>query len=209
MRHGSTLAWWICALSLLGGSAARAGEGKGARDPLDTRLGMRTAPLLLLGRADVQADLALTPIQVASVQRAITQIHARAEGLRGKPNTPAVISARQAIDEAQRRWLSTELTALQQARLIQIDLQWEGPAALATRPSLAEALALTPDQIRQLRAVVTEHRQADHPEPERRLTERVLAVLKPEQRDRWKALLGRPFVVGGSTAAAPANATKR
>jgi hypothetical protein len=151
----------------------------------------------------------MTPVQVASLERALAGVYARAEALRGKPNTPEVIASRQAIDEAQRHWLSTELNAVQQARLIQIDLQWEGPAALATRPRLAEELALSPGQIRTLRTVVSEYRQADPSESQRRLTEHVLAVLKPEQRDRWKAMLGRPFAVGGRTAAAPAGAAKR
>ena len=119
-----------------------------------------------------------------------------------------MVTQRLAIDEAQRRWLTGELSAAQQGRLIQIDLQWEGPAALATRPRLAEELALSPEQIRTLRTILAEHRQAaDQPGGERRLTERVLMVLKPEQRDRWKVLLGRPFAVGGrATAAAPAAA---
>ncbi len=98
------------------------------------------------------------------------------------------------------------MTAAQQTRLIQIDLQWEGPAALASRASLAEALALTPEQLQTLRAAVAAcRREADQPQAEHRLAQRALAVLKPEQRDRWKAMLGQPFAVGKAVAAAPGN----
>ncbi len=98
MRHGSTRTW-ICALLLLGGAVARAGDGA-PKDPLDARLGVRTAPLLLLSRADVQADLAMSPEQIAGAEHAIRELHARAEALRGRPNTPEVVAGARPLTRA-------------------------------------------------------------------------------------------------------------
>ncbi len=44
----------------------------------DERLGIRTAPLLLLSRPDVRADLALDPSQTTAALKAISDLHAKA-----------------------------------------------------------------------------------------------------------------------------------
>lgn len=162
-----------------------------------TRLGVRTAPLVLLSRPDVRAELALTPHQASSAEQTLAELHARAASLKGKTG-PEVVAARRAIDEAQQHWLETQLSAGQLTRLAEIDLQWEGPPALVSRPGLADALSLSPDQRTKLARLVTEHekRQAQakdqHADP-RILAQQTLAVLSSQQQNQWRTMLGRPF----------------
>lgn len=174
----------------------------------DERLGIRTVPLLLLSRPDVRADLGLDERQTADALRAIADLHARAAALRGRPDADAV-AARRAVDEAQRAWLEANLSAPQRDRLVQVDLQWEGPSSLVSRPIVADTLALTPEQRAAIRKAVGEHFQArargTGPVDEKALSLSVLGTLSPAQRDRWKAMLGRPFVP--RLAARPAAAT--
>lgn len=168
------------------------------------RLGSRAAPILLLTRGDVRADLALSPDQADAADAAIRELYRRAETLRGQSNGPQVIAARKAIDESERQWLAANLSPDQQARLAQIDLQWEGPAALATRGSVAVTLGLTAEQVRTLRTAV-EQRRRGGPDAERHLAQATLALLTPAQRDRWRAMLGRPLAiqVAGGPASTP------
>jgi hypothetical protein len=163
----------------------------------DDRLGLRVSPLLLLSREDVAADLKLNPAQTASAQQAIGELHAQAQELRGKTG-PEVVAARRQVDMACSGWIQTWLTEEQQARLAQIDLQWEGPAALITRPTVADSLKMSDDQVVQLRRSVEARnlkraQGAPTLEAERLLAEEVLAALKPAQREQWKAKLGEVF----------------
>ena len=91
-------------------------------------MGIRTAPILLLSRPDVQADLKLEETKVTSVQKLIEELTQRGQALRGQTGATAV-AGRKAIDDAQREWLTTNLSEEQLTRLTQIDLQWEGPSA--------------------------------------------------------------------------------
>jgi len=163
----------------------------------DDRLGVRTAPLLLLSRTDVQTDLGLTPKQIADVRTEITRLHAQALATKGMKGAQAV-AARKAIDVASQTWIDSNLTADQVTRLVQISLQWEGPSALITRPVVADTLGLTADQRAALTKAVKErdaaralptHSKAD----ERKLAEQALSLLDATQKERWKTMLGRPF----------------
>jgi hypothetical protein len=173
-----------------------------------SRLGMRTAPLVLLTRADVRADVGLTPEQTEAAARTFKHLQARAAELRGKSGRE-IVSARRAIDEAQERWVETELKPEQGARLKQIELQWEGAAALITRPTLADSLGLSPEQRAELSKALEEVRrhkgETEHAEAHA-LAQKSLAVLTPEQRARWKAMLGKAFVP--QTAAAGGHAPR-
>jgi hypothetical protein len=175
-----------------------------------SRLGVRTAPLLLLSRPDVRAELALSPEQVASAERTMSDLYVRGAALKGKRG-PEIVAARLAIDEAQQRWIDTQLTDDQRTRLIQIDLQWEGPAALTTRPTLAESLALTPVQRHAIVQAVAERDSKKsqgqyQPADERKLAEATLAVLSAQQKALWRAMLGKPFVP--QLAASPSQKTR-
>jgi hypothetical protein len=166
----------------------------------DRRLGVRTAPMLLLTRTDVQVDIGLSDEHARSLARVVSDLHARASAIRGKPDAE-VLAERRAIDEAQRLWLETHLSEEQRGRLLQIDLQWEGPSAVLTRPWVADWIDLSPAQRRELAKQIARHRgerdrqgTAEAAPDERPLAERVLAELSPEQRSRWRMLMGRPLV---------------
>jgi len=178
--------------------AALAGSDAG-RGPLpDERLGVRTAPLLLLSRPDVCADLGLNASQRDDAEAAITDLYVRAAALRGKVGEPAVAGRKQ-IDEAQRGWFEGHLTPKQLNRLVQIDLQWEGPSALLSRPVVADTLRLSDDQRVALKQAVAGRdaarvRGTSPGAADRALATQALSQLTPEQRARWRVMLGDPFV---------------
>ncbi len=164
----------------------------------DDRLGTRTAPMLLLTRPEIQADLGLTPAQVASALAAVTDLHHRAEGLRGRGNGQDAAAVRRGIDEAQQGWLSGNLSEEQQARLLQIDLQWEGPSALVTRASVVEVVGLDNRQVTALKARLTatlsdQAFQRDPLSRARVQLQHVQEILDQNQQSRWLGLLGRPL----------------
>jgi len=200
-RFRTVFAWTAVALAFVPSSRTlRAGDdAKPASTPSlpDGRLGLRTAPLLLLSRADVQKDLEMTAAQIASARRAIDDLRARALALKGKSGGE-VLPARRAIDEAQARWLDRELSHDQHARLDQIELQWEGPSALVSRKAIAEAVEIDAKQRAIIvRAVGVRDRRRSQGQDiatvEADLAREVLQILTPEQQIRWRALMGRPF----------------
>ncbi len=195
MRHGWMLArpasWGSLLLICVGASTFAADE------PLpDSRLGHRTAPLLLLSRPDVRADLGLDPAQTAAAERAIGAIYPQANALRKKPNTEDTIRARRSIDHAMQDWIETHLSEAQQERLIEIDLQWEGPSALVSRAIVREALNLSVEQIKLIQEAIKRRdlaRTEGHVDAETMLAETSLASLSPSQRDGWRRMMGKPF----------------
>jgi hypothetical protein len=163
----------------------------------DSRLGIRTAPILLLTRADVRAELRLSPSQAADAERTIADLHEKALALRGRNDTEAV-AARGEVEEACRLWIERALTPPQRDRLTQLDYQWEGPSAVITRPKLAESLALTDAQRVVLAKAVAERngRRGSGPaiEPdEAGLARLVNENLTEGQDQRWRSIIGPPF----------------
>jgi hypothetical protein len=153
--------------------------------------------LLLLSRSDVRADVGLDAEQTADAERTLEKLYLQAEALKGKSGTEAV-AGRRAIDQAMEQWLRNRLSEPQQKRLLEIDLQWEGPSALISRPVLADHLRLTPEQRTRLSAAVAEcnrRRQGGTHwlECERTLFQQTRELLTPEQLGSWKAMLGPPF----------------
>jgi hypothetical protein len=175
----------------------------------DDQLGIRHAPLLLLSRPDVRADLGLDAGQAGDAERALTELYLRATALKGKTG-PEVLAGRRAIDEAEEEWLKTRLSDAQRKRLIEIDLQWEGPSALISRPIVADHIGLTAEQRAGLAEGIAERNRrraqgGDLRESEYQLFQHARTILTPEQRERWKAMLGRSFTLqpAGSPAPAP------
>ncbi len=168
----------------------------------DSRLGVRTAPILLLTRPDVQTDLKLSTEQIHSSRRVIDGLYDQASALKGKPDGE-VIAARRMIDEAQQRWLESQLTDPQRARLLQLDLQWEGPSAVVSRSWVTNWIGLSPEQRQTIIDAVRSHHSASAEgglsAQEKALTEQVLAILNTEQRERWRGLLGQPFEIQSAT----------
>ena len=159
MRQGATIALvpMLC-LAVIGGSARAgdgAGTGTGSWSLPDESRGSRVAPLLLLSRPEVRDDLKIPADQVGEIDRAILDLFARAAALKGKTGQ-AAIEGRKAVDEGEKAWLEKHLAPDQVDRLWQVDLLWEGPAAMATRPAVAEALALSDEQKAALHAALRE-----------------------------------------------------
>lgn len=162
----------------------------------DSRMGVRTAPILLLTRPDIRADLKLDAKQIAEAQRTIEELTRRATALRGKSG-PAVVAERRAIDEAQTQWLGTNLSGHQLDRLRQIDLQWEGPSAMISRPLVAEYIKLTSEQRSTMAQAISERnslraRGTFSLREDQILYGRILSVLNESQKQLWTSLLGEP-----------------
>jgi len=193
MRQGSTV---VTALITVGLTLAGFTQVARCGEPLDDRLGIRTVPIFLLTRSDVQADLKLDPNQISESHRAASALYYKALSLRGKAGG-GVVAARRAVDEDQTRWLSTHLTPQQLERLGQIDLQWEGAAAMLNRPVVAEYLGLTREQQEKVARYIAEGRQqraratwtsAEHVG----LARKAISVLSDKQKDLWIHVLGPP-----------------
>lgn len=174
-----------------------AAAGEGAWELPDAALGVRVAPILLLSRGDVQRELGIDPTTAAAVADAIVDFYGRAAALRGRSG-PEAVAARRALDESVGRWVAEHLTAEQRGRLDQLDLQWEGAAALITRPTVAESLGLSTEQRGQIAEALGalppsagdhESRLAAHLAAHRA----AVALLTDEQRTRWEAILGPVF----------------
>jgi hypothetical protein len=209
MRHGTTLrlvlALAILPILMVGKLSGSPPQIKVGPPLPETRLGVRTAPILLLSRPDVRADLGLSPELSVAADRELSALYVRAAQVKGKTG-PDAVQARRAIDDAHQRWLTANLSFAQRERLLQIDLQWEGPPALISRSMVASIVKLN-DAQRQALAEAIARREAERatgkvrPEDEIPLGKQTLAILLPEQRERWLGLLGRPcaFQIGNNT----------
>ncbi len=163
----------------------------------DNRLGIRTAPLLLLSRPDIQADLRMERTQILGSQNTINELTRRALALRGKTGA-AVLVERRAIDQAQLEWLSMNLTGNQLERLRQIELQWEGESAMLSRPMVATYLKLTAEQQQTMARLIAERNQLrtqgrSSQQSDQTYRQKILAMLSPGQQELWNNLLGMPF----------------
>ena len=202
MRGGIASPLTLAALLALAASLARGGEGLP-----DARLGIRATPMLLLTRPDVRADLRLSPEQAADAGRTIDDLREKAQALKGRTDAE-VVALRGEIDTASRLWIERKLTPAQRDRLIQLDLQWEGPSAVITRPIVAENLALTDTQRQVLARIVADHHSRRGSGPPVEADEAALArsiheQLTEGQERRWQALIGPTAPFRPATRSAP------
>jgi hypothetical protein len=167
---------------------ARGGE------PLDDRLGTRTAPIILLTRSDIQADLKLDAKQISVCNRAAQALQRQAYLLKGRKDAAAT-AARRRVDEEMTLLLSKYLSPDQLGRFEQIDLQWEGAAAMRSRPFLDESLNLTPEQKKRVEECISEGNAQraragwtydDHINQ----TRKAIAILDDRQQRLWIRVLG-------------------
>ena len=214
MRQGPTFALVPLLLTWLGIIPGATSAGSWSLP--DESRGSRVAPLLLLSRPEVRDDLRIAPEQVVEVEKAIAELHEKALALRGKTGEAAV-AGRRSVDEGQKAWLEAHLTPDQVDRLWQVDLLWEGPAAMATRPAVAEALALSDEQKAALHAALFERNAArdmtkDVAAANHQFGERALATLSDGQKQRWARMVGRPIArkvtASASASAAPGQARR-
>jgi len=162
-----------------------------------SRQGSRTAPILLLTRADIRNELALSPEVAAAAKSLAGELQRKASALHGKTGA-GILTARRAIDDQQTQWLNKNLSQAQLDRLHQLDLQWEGPAAFVSRPIIADYLKLSPQQIQGIAEIVADRAGRSKPPQTPQLSEAafvqlVLTKLSDEQRNQWQSLQGRPF----------------
>lgn len=170
----------------------------------DDRIGVRTAPILLLTRDDVAADLKLSEEQRGKSWNMIDDLGRQAAQLKGRNDKDALVLRRK-IDQAQLEWLSRELTPEQNARLNQIDLQWEGPAALVNRPQIAQTVHLTEAQKKKIREILAAEGTKSRPielAGRADLIRKVFRELDETQQQTWRALIGPDFFVVPKTASA-------
>jgi hypothetical protein len=191
MRYAQTTAQAIVGLSLA--LAAFNGFAFGG-DVLDDRLGIRTAPLFLLLRADIQGDLGLDPKQIAQCKQAAQAFYERALQVRGITGQ-GTEAARRDLNGRQTHWLQAALQPAQLARLEKIELQWEGARAMLNRPLLDDALKLTPEQRQKVSALLkaADAERGQGPwlyEQHTELTRQAIAVLNEHQKELWIHLLG-------------------
>lgn len=160
--------------------------------------------LLLLVQPAALDDLQLDEGQRARVAELSNRAAARWMDAFGDPNRLSPLAERARIALEQARANEQEIDAIlspsQRARLRQIALQAEGPAAFRDL-EVVEALGLSPQQRGQIRAIeeATLFRALRESPPwealataDRRSLGRILAVLTPEQSRRWKDLAGEP-----------------
>ena len=191
MRHGWTV---VRTLIILGTGLCGFSPRVQGGELTDDRLGIRTVPILLLTRSDVQRALNLEPKQGAECRRAAFALYDRAAVLRGRKDAGAQ-AARGVIDREMSSWLDTHLTPEQLGRLEQIDLQWEGASAMLSRPFVHESLNLTPAQRKTIEDCIAAgraQRARDGWSYENHVnqTRQAIAVLDARQRELWIQLLG-------------------
>jgi hypothetical protein len=211
MRHRLTVVpvGLVLAIAAMMGADGPSGPQSSAESVLDERFGMKIAPIYLLLRADVQADLRLEPRQIAAARNLAASLMERGRRLKGMPERDAQ-TERSIIDEQMAGWLRHALSEAQRERLRQITLQWEGAAAFG-RSAVADYLELDPQQQSALGLLLREtdqirrKRRISPPEVDR-ITARARTVLTPDQQEKWKAVIGPScrFQFGGTQAGSEA-----
>lgn len=165
----------------------------------ESRRGIRTAPILLLCRPEIQKELALPPKTASEARALAIALQRKATAVQGKTG-PGVRLERRSIDLEQTEWLNKTLTAQQLDRLLQLDLQWEGVGAFVSRPMIAEYLNISPKQSETIERIYKSHgKQRTSQAESDQVQARILSLLSEQQRDQWNALLGKPFRFDGDS----------
>src|SRR5579859_6782443 len=92
-RQGAGVWTWAAASAVILGLGPQLLAADEPECPL-SRLGVRTAPLVLLTRADVRADVGLTPEQTEAAARTMKHLQTRAAELKGKSGREIVAARR-------------------------------------------------------------------------------------------------------------------
>jgi Spy/CpxP family protein refolding chaperone len=163
-------------------------------------------PLFLLQQKDVQKELKLSSDQVAKVKEAFDKQKQEAQALRelqGDARQERVRELMRADHKTMHEILQTD----QQKRLRQIMLQEQGAPAFA-HPRVARELNISDDQERKIEDILDtagrkmralyRNGQADSARQQaedldKQTTTSILDVLTPEQRMKWKQMVGSPF----------------
>lgn len=177
-------------------SFAQRGPG-GGRGGFGDRSG-----LFLLGQDSVQSELKLTPDQTAQAKELLEKSRESMRGLREaspQERRKKFEESASANEAAVKALLKPE----QLTRLNQISLQVRGPMAFSD-PQVAESLGLTSEQKdkihgiheksrEEMRSLGREGGREKFEELRKSTSEKIQALLTPEQEAKWKALQGEPF----------------
>ncbi len=196
------------ALAQGAGSGLQRGNRGGAGAPDDVQAGgmFQVSALMLMGHPAVQNELKLTPEQRTKVN----EILAKARQARSSDARPG---PRGFNEQPFLQEISSVLTPEQRQRFEQIYLWVVGPPALAGE-GVARRVGLTEEQVNKIRGLLREHAQQLRPQRTEAATDRqamreraqklraeldqkILAVLTPEQLQRWDQLRGPKFELPG------------
>jgi serine/threonine protein kinase len=175
------------------------------RDQLTTLIG--SYQYIPLHKKDVQDEIHLSENQRQAIDRMQWNWGLRtAEAMARGPEERERRRLELARDQEKR--VEQLLTAEQLRRFKQIARQFIGPLAF-TDPVVVDALGLTTDQRKQIREILDEAGSSatkfgprvrapgrfmgPSDETERRVQERILVLLSPEQKRKWDELTGEPF----------------
>ena len=189
-----------------GGGRGRGGRGGGP---------MGGGPMMLMGlvqNPDVQKELEVVDDQKTKLTDLASQERTAMGGMRDLSQEDRQAKVKQLQDDFQKK-LADILLPKQMDRLKQIQLQLEGPRALAN-PDVVKALNLTDEQKEKIKTI-TDEAQAKNQEAtqglrgtERRakmqdlnkdLTDKLLAVLTPDQAAQFDKLKGAKVNIDMST----------
>jgi hypothetical protein len=153
----------------------------------------------LLQRPGVQEELKLSREQVEK----IAELKEKYRQTLRETSRDEIRQKIQELAAAQQKALAQILTRRQLARAEQISLQLLGPLAFI-RPQVASALGLSSEQQEKMKAIGAEFRsetrEALRGEGRSRTellkirNEKMMDVLTPAQKEKWKILTGPPFV---------------
>jgi len=208
-----------CQVVLLAGSIvllippawAQAPEGRGGRrgEPRNMMGGGMIG--MLLNNESVQKELKLDSDQVNKVKEAVEKVaqghredFAKLRDLGPEERRAKGQEIMQSASADSLKAVSDILNKDQMARLKQIELQRAGPEAFS-RPDVAEALKLTPDQKSKIKTIhddamqeLQQMRQGGggrqrFQEIRSQTMEKAAAVLNDDQKKSWKEMTGEPF----------------
>ena len=208
----------LVSVAVLAACALSQGPGgqRGQGGPGGPRMGGMRPTAFFAFMPDVQKELGLTAAQKDKLgkimQDQMNSMRPPKGDQGGKPpERPNPGDFAKRMQETQNK-VNAVLTAAQRARLDQIGLQVQGPAAM-TNPDVAKKVGLTAKQQASIKAIVEKSRpefgrpqQGQQTSPqdfEKRMKEMqakreaankaILAALTPAQKATWTKMLGKPF----------------
>jgi Spy/CpxP family protein refolding chaperone len=193
----------VFALVILGAgaSSALAQPPRGGRGGA----GMMGGPMMLLNQPSVQQELKISDAQKQQIQEAAAKLRASAGDLQSLDPSERQQKLQEMAREGERA-ASKVLHRDQMKRLKEITLQVQGARAFSN-PDLASALGLTDEQKEKIKAAEGDRGQrrqtlpGNDPEAARTRMEemrkahmdKVMNILTPEQKAKYKEMTGEPF----------------
>jgi len=204
----------FAALALASTALAQPGAGGGGRRGMGMGFGMGGG-FGLLTIPEVQREINLTQQQWQQLQQVMAEQREQMMPLMQQMRDATPEQRRKLMEQMMQQWdqaLGKVLQPNQKARLRELQLQAEGPSALA-RPDVAKELNLNEEQKRTVSEILGQYRQkqmqlwqqAGSPGTNRQammqqmqqlrqqMDKELLAVLTDQQQEQWKKMQGKPF----------------